>query len=57
MQVRNRRAVDDDVADTQADGFGHAGAGVVHQAEQRAIPLTCPGLRIRRVKDRLHLLA
>lgn len=30
-----------DLADAQADGFRQAGAGVVHEAEQCAIPLTC----------------
>ncbi len=57
MQVRDRRTIDDDLADAQTDGFRHAGAGVIHHAEQRAIPLTRPGPRIRCVKDRLHLLA
>ena len=55
MQVRGGRAIDDHVADTQSDDFRHAGAGVVHQAEQRSITLTGPGPRIRRVEDRLHL--
>ena len=57
MEVRGRRAVDDDVADTQTDDLRHSCAGVVHQAEKRPISLARPGSRIRRLEDRLHLLA
>lgn len=56
-EVRDHRAVDDDVADAQTDDLRHSCAGIVHQAEKRSISLACPGSRIRRIEDRLHLLA
>ncbi|MER9902528.1 hypothetical protein [Mesorhizobium sp. M0130] len=40
-QVRDRRAIDGDLADAQADDFRHAGAGIVHHAEWCVIPPGC----------------
>jgi len=57
MQMRSCRAVDDDIADAETDDLGHAGPGVVHQAEERPIPLARQRFLIRCFEDRLHLFA
>jgi hypothetical protein len=43
-----------EISTAEADDFGHADAGVVHDREQRAIAAAAPCGSIRRVEHSFH---